>query len=69
VGTRPNSIIVVLFVGITEEMVFRCWLLNATVKKKYAAMGGNPYKRSIVFGNSFPALDTGRYIHKHICFF
>ena len=28
------SIVIVLFVGITEEMVFRGWLLNATVKKE-----------------------------------
>lgn len=28
----PDAMIVVLFVGITEEMVFRGWLLNATVK-------------------------------------
>jgi membrane protease YdiL (CAAX protease family) len=27
-----NSLIIVLFVGITEEMVFRGWLLNATAK-------------------------------------
>jgi len=28
----PDAMIIVLFVGITEEMVFRGWLLNATVK-------------------------------------
>ena len=28
-----NSLIIVLFVGITEEMVFRGWLLNATVNE------------------------------------
>ncbi|MDR0491200.1 MAG: CPBP family intramembrane metalloprotease [Oscillospiraceae bacterium] len=28
----PDALITVLFVGITEEMVFRGWLLNATVK-------------------------------------
>ena len=28
----PDALIIVLFVGITEEMVFRGWLLNATVK-------------------------------------
>ena len=28
----PDTLIIVLFVGITEEMVFRGWLLNATVK-------------------------------------
>jgi len=27
-----NELVIVLFVGITEEMVFRGWLLNATVK-------------------------------------
>ena len=29
---KLDALIVVLFVGITEEMVFRGWLLNATVK-------------------------------------
>jgi len=29
----PDSLIIVLFVGITEEMAFRGWLLNATVKE------------------------------------
>ena len=28
----PNELIIVLFVGITEEMAFRGWLLNATIK-------------------------------------
>jgi hypothetical protein len=31
---HPSDFIVVLFVGITEEMVFRGWLLNASVKGK-----------------------------------
>ncbi len=31
---HPSDCIVVLFVGITEEMVFRGWLLNASVKGK-----------------------------------
>jgi len=29
---EPDALIIVFFVGITEEMVFRGWLLNATVK-------------------------------------
>ena len=29
----PDVLIITLFVGITEEMVFRGWLLNATVKE------------------------------------
>ncbi|MCH5296339.1 MAG: CPBP family intramembrane metalloprotease [Ruminococcus sp.] len=29
-----SSVIIVIFVGITEEMVFRGWLLNATVSEK-----------------------------------
>ena len=29
---NPDALIIVLFVGITEEMAFRGWLLNATVK-------------------------------------
>ena len=29
---EPNALIIVLFVGITEEMVFRGWLLNAMVE-------------------------------------
>ncbi len=42
-----DDIITVLFVGITEEIVFRGWLLNATVKendppkKQYVAIGVN----------------------------
>ncbi len=42
-----DSIITVLFVGLTEELVFRGWLLNATVKesdppkKQYIAIGVN----------------------------
>lgn len=31
---RFSDLIIVLFVGITEEMVFRGWLLNATVSEK-----------------------------------
>lgn len=31
---RFSDLIIVLFVGITEEMVFRGWLLNATVREK-----------------------------------
>lgn len=31
---RFSDLIIVLFVGITEEMVFRGWLLNATVNEK-----------------------------------
>ncbi|MGN0631632.1 MAG: lysostaphin resistance A-like protein [Ruminococcus sp.] len=42
-----NEIIIVLFVGITEELVFRGWLLNASVKENssnkqmYTAIGIN----------------------------
>lgn len=38
-----GSVIVVLFVGITEEMVFRGWLLNVTYSEqhKWLAIGGN----------------------------
>ncbi len=37
------SIIIVLFVGLTEEMVFRGWLLNVTYsdKNKWLAIGAN----------------------------
>ena len=40
---RFSDLIIVLFVGITEEMVFRGWLLNATVgeKKKWLSVGIN----------------------------
>lgn len=31
---RIDDIIIVLFVGLTEEMVFRGWLLNATINEK-----------------------------------
>lgn len=31
---RYSDLIVVLFVGVTEELVFRGWLLNATIKGK-----------------------------------
>ncbi|MCH5349031.1 MAG: CPBP family intramembrane metalloprotease [Oscillospiraceae bacterium] len=31
---KPSSLITVLFVGITEEMVFRGWLLNCMVSEK-----------------------------------
>lgn len=38
-----DSVIIVLFVGITEEMVFRGWLLNATAKNEndWLAVGVN----------------------------
>lgn len=32
-GFAPYQLITVLFVGLTEELVFRGWLLNATVKE------------------------------------
>lgn len=32
-GFGPDKIIIVLFVGLTEEMVFRGWLLNATIRE------------------------------------
>ena len=40
---RPEDLIVVLFVGITEETVFRGWLLNATLgeKKKWLPVAAN----------------------------
>ncbi len=44
---KPSDIVTVLFVGITEEAVFRGWLLNATLKnadtdtKKYIAAAVN----------------------------
>lgn len=40
---EASDLIIVLFVGITEEMVFRGWLLNATVgeKKKWLPVGIN----------------------------
>lgn len=31
---RLSNLIIVLFVGVTEEMVFRGWLLNATVSEE-----------------------------------
>lgn len=40
---EAGDLIIVLFVGITEEMVFRGWLLNATVceKKRWLPVGIN----------------------------
>jgi hypothetical protein len=32
---RPTQLIIVLFVGLTEEMVFRGWLLNIMLKTKH----------------------------------
>lgn len=39
-GFEPHQLIIVLFVGLTEELVFRGWLLNATVRteKKWSAI-------------------------------
>lgn len=39
-GFEPEQLIIVLFVGLTEELVFRGWLLNATVRtdKKWTAI-------------------------------
>lgn len=39
-GFAPHQLVTVLFVGLTEELVFRGWLLNATVRtdKKWTAI-------------------------------
>lgn len=57
-----DKLIIVLFVGITEETVFRGWLLNATLgeRKKTAFCRG---KRGNVFAYSLSRLDTQRRIY------
>lgn len=55
-----DEIIIVLFVGLTEEMVFRGWLLNATITEE------NKWKCIIVNAVMFLVIHFPSWIHKGI---
>lgn len=55
-----DEIIIVLFVGLTEEMVFRGWLLNATITEE------NKWKCIIVNAVMFLAIHFPSWIHNGV---
>lgn len=55
-----DTMIIVLFVGLTEEMVFRGWLLNATIRE------GEKWKYIIINAIMFLAIHFPRWIYEGI---
>ncbi len=55
-----NKIIIVIFVGLTEEMVFRGWLLNAAIS------GNNKWIHIIINSVMFLAIHFPNWIHEGI---
>jgi hypothetical protein len=56
-----DSIVVVLFVGLTEELVFRGWLLNATIKGKSEE---ESYLPILINGIMFLTIHFPKWIHQ-----
>ncbi|MCH5253072.1 MAG: CPBP family intramembrane metalloprotease, partial [Lachnospiraceae bacterium] len=48
------DVITVLFVGLTEEMVFRGWLLNATITEKRKWWQSIPMIKTAIFPVKVP---------------